>query len=218
MEMARRAYFDRIRELVAVFLDRGLDLANFPANLGGLVRYMGDLYFGNPEIVSEEEREESYQWPRILFNQALQAILEDEDRSIGEALAAGWLLYLDTNGYPDGFDADVRRYRAVWDTFDVNGQEEFLTSFSVDAATLRDWASRLRTTDLASIMYLNTETDAPDGAFTAAFPGEELDICHAKVQNPDEQAAQCCPICRESLEASEIGILAEHRPVQTPCG
>jgi hypothetical protein len=212
---ARDEYFAMIGELVAEFLDYDLDLAQEAKHTDDFIDLMVKEVVGRGR--KEEERNASYHWPRILWFLKLQTILEDEKRSISEAIVEGWKWFVNVDGYP----ATYRNAGEVTRWWHANGaeqlKEEFLRNMTVNRERLEALVAGLQDTNMERLEFVEQEIVGCILEFREL--GIALDVDHPAVTPPDSARRMPeCPVCHVQLKKEEIGSMAEHRPVQTSCG
>jgi hypothetical protein len=139
-----------IEELVAGYLDNGLDL-NGVRNLEDLVRKVVWRYIDSDSDYEDEEDEDvdggeedqkarNNPWPKILWIQELQTILEDKTRGLEQALVKGWRWFIDREGYSVK-TMGLQEYAPGWQELEAVKRARFLEVFKIVARALKRWTS-----------------------------------------------------------------------------
>lgn len=218
LHAARELYCCAIDDLMKNFLDLGIDLVSGARTAGGLVKMMRAEYF---PLIEDEEREKEYHWPKILWFQKLQEILENEETSISEALVKGWFWFIDPEQWPCK-SVGGANIAEMWTLIDAQEKEEILGGFALDANTLKDWLSGIASDEFDKSVNLQgpfTKCDESNGVVLEFRSlGTLLDIEAPRVTVPSSRHLSKCGSCYEDLKEADIGTDAEHKPVQTVCG
>lgn len=206
-----QSYFTAIDELKTYFLDQGLDL-NRTMYAEDFIRGVQRDYFEPmaERYGSEAMEEQTHSWPRILWFQELQIVLEYEKLSLVQSLINGWELFMDPEAFPAQY-LGMKEYALGWYELDAAKQTEFLDVFKIDADMLQQFASGTNTSKLGEI---SLEMSACNNGFM-----EQkllLDEVYPKLSNPRNRPGKC-GLCDGQLLSEEVGTTKEHRLVELMC-
>ncbi|KAF2737044.1 hypothetical protein EJ04DRAFT_550855 [Polyplosphaeria fusca] len=213
---AREEYFVLITELIFHFLDRGIDICG-TTDLDTLVKEVEHKYPGHqPEDTNHPDF-----WAWIRFYQKLQGILQDQTKSLEEALASGWKWVMEKDGYVSKTDATIAACVDMWHALPTDKQTELLKKlFPPLIETFRGNAADTRVPNFTDPSFIAAETKGFLLGLSRMGIWEKVDtssISHPILKEPSTTELPDCAICYEKLSAADIGTEAKHRPVQTTC-
>ncbi|KAF2792616.1 hypothetical protein K505DRAFT_387150 [Melanomma pulvis-pyrius CBS 109.77] len=209
---ARECYFRFVQHLQDEFLETGIDLVGGARNLGSFVRMMQRQYFGR---FPDEIRGLDHHWPKILWFQKLQSILEDEKLNIEQALAEGWRWFLDPEQYPSKYyNGGIDEFASFWIDLGADQQTKLLERFAIDGAILKGFPDAIKMYDITTASVKASEAEGLEQEFRGSYNDMNLDVIHPEVKTPTSPDESECSICRETFDKGE----ADHRAVETICG